>query len=190
LPATGANITHINQPDKIMSHSYTRSVPSSLPRDAFVDVFGPVYEHSPWIAGQAWDAGLSRQHDTAEGLHRILAAIVDTSDHDARLALLRAHPDLAGKLAVQGELTMQSSSEQAGAGLDQCTDEEFAEFQDLNNRYKSGFGFPYILAVSGRGRVEILENFRSRISNSPEDEFTEALKQVHQIALIRLNQID
>ena len=173
-----------------MPHTYSQSIPSSLPRDAFVETFGPVYEHSPWIAEQAWDSGLTDAQDTVEGLHKTLAAIVNAADDDAKLALLRAHPDLAGKLAVQGELTVQSSSEQAGAGLDLCTAEEFAEFQDLNDRYKSGFGFPYILAVSGRGRVEILDDFRSRINNSPDVEFAEALKQVHRIALIRLNQID
>ena len=161
-----------------------------MSRADFVAVFGPVYEHSPWIAEQAWDAGLGEHHNSAEGLHRMLAAIVNAAGQPPQLALLRAHPDLAGTLAVQGELTVQSTSEQAGAGLDQCSAEEFAEFQGLNDRYKSGFGFPYILAVSGRGRVEILENFRSRIDNSAEDEFAEALTQVHRIALIRLNQID
>ena len=173
-----------------MPHSYTSAVPSGMNKEDFVETFGPVYEHSPWIAEQAWENGLDTSHDTAENLGAAMAAIVDASDRDAKLALLRAHPDLAGKLAVQGELTEQSTSEQAGAGLDQCTAEEFAEFQDLNERYKSGFGFPYILAVSGRGRVEILENFRSRINNSPDDEFAEALAQVHSIALIRLGQID
>ncbi|MBT3700472.1 MAG: 2-oxo-4-hydroxy-4-carboxy-5-ureidoimidazoline decarboxylase [Alphaproteobacteria bacterium] len=173
-----------------MSHKYSKSIPADLSRDEFVEVFGPVYEHSPWIAQEAWDGGLNEAHNEAEALHKTLAAIVDASGEAAQLALLRAHPDLAGKLAVQGDLTVQSSSEQAGAGLDLCTAEEFAEFQDLNDRYKSGFGFPYILAVSGRGRVEILDDFRSRINNSPDVEFAEALKQVHRIALIRLNQID
>ena len=173
-----------------MTHSYTSSVPSRMDKADFVETFGPVYEHSPWIAEQAFDAGLNSSHDTAEGLGASMAAIVDASDKDAKLALLKAHPDLAGKLAVQGELTEQSTSEQAGAGLDQCTAEEFEEFQSLNERYKTGFGFPYILAVSGRNRAEILDNFRSRIDNSPEDEFAEALTQVHRIALIRLGQID
>jgi 2-oxo-4-hydroxy-4-carboxy-5-ureidoimidazoline decarboxylase len=173
-----------------MSHTYSKNIPATLSREAFVGEFGPVYEHSPWIAEQAWDAGLTDNQNTADSLHTCLSAIVNAADRDAQLALLRAHPDLAGKLAVQGELTVQSTSEQAGAGLDQCTAEEFEEFQDLNDRYKSGFGFPYILAVSGRGRLEILDNFRSRIDNSPEDEFAEALAQVHRIAMIRLTQID
>jgi OHCU decarboxylase len=165
-------------------------MPTALSRDEFVAAFGPVYEHSPWIAEATWDQGLRDSHNTAQGLHEIMAAIVDIANKEARLALLRAHPDLAGKLAVKGELTEQSSNEQAGAGLDQCTAEEFAEFQKLNSRYKTSFGFPYILAVSGRGRLEILENFRSRIDNSPDDEFAEAMTQVHRIARIRLDQID
>jgi len=100
--------------------------------------------------------------------------------------LLRAHPDLAGKLAISGELTADSTSEQASAQLDKCTPEEFAEFQSLNDRYKEAFGFPYILAVRGRNRQEILENFRSRVDNTPDTEFAEALKQVHRIALLRI----
>jgi OHCU decarboxylase len=149
---------------------------------AFVSRFGGVYEHSPWVAEQAFDMG----PPAPQALPGIMRQIVEDAGHEAQLALLRAHPDLAGKLAKSGTLTHESTSEQASAGLDQCTEAEFAEFTSLNERYKSRFDFPYILAVRGRHRTEILENFRSRVDNAPEVEFREALDQVHQIAALRL----
>ena len=151
-----------------------------------MDVFGGVYEHTPWIAEAVYAAGLTGSQDTVAGLHDSLRTNVDNADDEKKLALLRAHPDLAGKLAISGELTADSTSEQASAQLDKCTPEEFAEFQSLNDRYKEAFGFPYILAVRGRNRQEILENFRSRVDNTPDTEFAEALKQVHRIALLRI----
>ena len=159
--------------------------PATLSKDAFVKTYGGVYEHSAWIAGQAFDQGL-KGVETVDGLAATLGDIIENAGEEAQLTLLRAHPDLAGKLAKSGALTAESTSEQAGAGLDQCTEEEFAEFTDLNNRYKEKFGFPFILAVKGRGRQEILENFRSRIDNTRAQEFREALDQVHQIARLRL----
>lgn len=160
--------------------------PSTMPQEDFLEVFGGVYEHSQWIAEAAYAAGLTRDQDTVAGLHNVLRATVDEADTDRQLALLQAHPDLAGKLAVAGELTQESTAEQASAQLDQCSAAEFEEFQSLNDRYKSAFGFPYILAVRGRNRQEILENFRGRVDNDPATEFAEALKQVHRIALLRI----
>ena len=150
-------------------------------KHAYVDRFGGVYEHSPWVAEQAFDMG---PPDPAE-LPAIMRQIVEDAGKDAQLTLLCAHPDLAGKLAKTGELTDESTSEQASAGLDQCTEEEFTAFTALNERYKKRFGFPYILAVRGRHRTEILANFKARVDNAPEVEFREALNQVHQIAALR-----
>ena len=163
-----------------------RYMPSHMTQEDFMDVFGGVYEHTPWIAEAVYAAGLTGSQDTVAGLHDYLRTNVDDADDEKKLALLRAHPDLAGKLAISGELTADSTSEQASAQLDKCTPEEFAEFQSLNDRYKETFGFPYILAVRGRNRQEILENFRSRVDNTPDTEFAEALKQVHRIALLRI----
>jgi 2-oxo-4-hydroxy-4-carboxy-5-ureidoimidazoline decarboxylase len=163
-----------------------RYMPSHMAQEDFMDVFGGVYEHTPWIAEAVYAAGLTGSQDTVAGLHDSLRTNVDNADDEKKLALLRAHPDLAGKLAISGELTADSTSEQASAQLDKCTPEEFAEFQSLNDRYKEAFGFPYILAVRGRNRQEILENFRSRVDNTPDTEFAEALKQVHRIALLRI----
>jgi OHCU decarboxylase len=163
--------------------------PSQLGRAAFVTLYGRVYEHSPWIADALWSAGLKPLHDTVEGLHRDMAAVVDAAPRDRQLALLRAHPDLAGRLAVRGELTAESTAEQASAGLDKCTPEEFQHFTALNEAYKRKFPFPFIMAVKGRSRGEILEAFRRRILNDEESEFRTALAEVHKIALLRLRDL-
>lgn len=160
--------------------------PRRLDRTAFVARFGGAYEHSPWIAEAVFDRGLDAATDTAEGLHAAMAAAVNAAGRDAWLTLLRAHPDLAGKLAVRGELTAESTSEQAGAGLDRCSPKEFEEFQRLNDVYNTRFGFPFILAVKGYDRAGILEEFRRRVGNAPKAEFREALDQVHRIARLRL----
>ena len=157
--------------------------PTQMSKSAFVEQFGGVYEHSAGVAEKAYDDGLP---EGAEALVSCLRAIIEAAGEAPQLALLRAHPDLAGKLATSGELTAESTSEQAGAGLDDCTSDEFAVFTHLNDTYKAKFGFPYILAVKGRHRVEILDNFRSRVDNSTAQEFREALDQVHQIARLRI----
>lgn len=164
--------------------AFTKMAPSRLDRDGFLARFGVIYEHSPWIAAAVWDKGAAA--DEAESLAAAMASEVEAAGEEAQLALLRAHPDLAGKLAVRGELTAESTSEQAGAGLDRCSPEEFAEFQQLNDAYKARFGFPFILAVKGYDRAGILAAFRRRVANTREAEFREALDQVHRIALLRL----
>jgi len=168
---------------------FTRTPPSFLDRARFLELFGGVYEHSPWVAEGLFKAGIEPDHDRVDGLAEALAAMVEGAGEDRQLTLLRAHPDLAGKLAQAGDLTAESASEQAGAGLDQCTAEEFAELQTLNDRYKEKFGFPFILAVRGRSRAGILQAFRARVENSMADERREALDQVHRIARLRLHQI-
>ena len=164
--------------------------PSEMDREEFIAVFGHIYEKSPWIVEQAWDQGLASTEDSPEGLCRTLVAIVEEAGPELQLRLLRAHPDLAGKLGVGDVLTTESRSEQAGAGLDECTKAEYAEFQSLNQSYTKQFGFPFILAVRGRNRQQVLENFRERIDSDRDDEFAEALRQVHRIAWIRLQEIE
>ena len=163
--------------------------PSRLPRAGFVELFGPVYEHSPWIAEAAWHAGLSQDGDTPEGLAACLAAIVRQAPAERRLALLRAHPDLAGRLALAGDVAPASRREQSGAGLDRCSPEELARFQELNDRYREKFGFPFILAVRGHDRSSILEIFAKRLDHDPARELAEALEQVHLIAAHRIKAI-
>ncbi len=160
--------------------------PATLDRGAFVARFGGVYEHSPWIAERAFDAGLTADADSAEGLSDLLRAQVEAGGAERRMALLRAHPDLAGKLAVADELTAASAAEQQGAGLAACTADEFERFQTLNAAYQEKFGFPFILAVAGTHRTEILGIFERRAGNDRDTEIREALEQVHRIALLRL----
>jgi 2-oxo-4-hydroxy-4-carboxy-5-ureidoimidazoline decarboxylase len=163
--------------------------PSMMSRDDFLAVYGGVYEQTPWIAQFAYDAGLMTEHDHVAGLADTMVSIVGRADEAAKLALLRAHPDLAGKLAAAGELTVESTAEQAGAGLDQCSTEELAEFQALNTAYTNRFGFPFIIAVTGHQRAEILTIFRQRLKNDIALEFATALFEVHKIARIRLSSI-
>ena len=160
--------------------------PSGMDKDGFVSRFGGVFEHSPWIAERAHDAGIGPANDTAEGLHHAMTIQFRLADHEERLAVLNAHPDLAGKLAAAKKLTAESTSEQASAGLDALTDEERATFTDLNGAYTSKFGFPFIIAVKGLTKPEILSAFKSRIDNDRETEFATACAQVEKIALLRL----
>ena len=163
---------------------FVKMPPGTLDREGFLARYGGVYEHSPWIAGAVWDEGAAS--DDVATLAGAMAARVEAAGEDARLALLRAHPDLAGKLAVEGELTAESTSEQAGAGLERCSPEEFEEFQRLNDAYKARFGFPFILAVKGHDRAAILDAFRRRVGHDRAAELCEALAQVHRIARLRL----
>ncbi|WP_044874888.1 2-oxo-4-hydroxy-4-carboxy-5-ureidoimidazoline decarboxylase [Pseudomonas sp. LFM046] len=163
--------------------------PSTLSREAFVSAFADIYEHSPWVAEKAFDLGQDDRINEIDGLHQRMADLLLSASHDAQLALINAHPDLAGKAAVRGELTEASTSEQAGAGIHECTAEEFARFTELNDAYKAKFGFPFIMAVKGSNRHQILAAFEERIHNSPEAEFTRALNEINKIALFRLQQM-
>jgi 2-oxo-4-hydroxy-4-carboxy-5-ureidoimidazoline decarboxylase len=163
--------------------------PTALPRAGFVARFGGVYEHSPWVAEAAFDAGLPPDADAAEGLHRALAAAMRAAPRERQLALIRAHPDLAGRLARAGTLTAASTAEQRSAGLDQCSGDEFERFTALNEAYKARFGFPFIMAVKGRSRAEILAAFERRVANEPEAEFRAALDEIDRIALLRLRDV-
>ena len=157
-----------------------------LPRAAFVDHFGGVFEHSPWVAQAAFDAGLDASCDTASGLHALMSRAMMAGDDVQKLALIMAHPDLAGRLALAGRLTAESTREQASAGLDQLTDEERARFTELNDAYKARFGFPFIMAVKGRSKGEIMEAFERRIAHDSTREFATALDEISRIARLRL----
>jgi OHCU decarboxylase len=161
--------------------------PRAMTRAAFVAYFGGIYESSPWVAEAAWEAGLTEAEDTPTGLHAALCQAVEAAARDRQLCLVRAHPDLAGKAAVATALTPASADEQAAAGLDRCTTEEFQRFQDLNARYKERFGFPFVIAVRGLARADILSAFERRIDNAREGELREALSQIHEIARLRLH---
>ncbi|MEM7212123.1 MAG: 2-oxo-4-hydroxy-4-carboxy-5-ureidoimidazoline decarboxylase [Pseudomonadota bacterium] len=155
-----------------------------MQKNAFLIRYGGIYEHSPWVAKAAWEQGLSG--DDVHALIDPMRMIVEHAGYDRQITLLRAHPDLAGKLATAGGLTRESRSEQSGAGLDKCTPEEFERFQTLNATYKDRFRFPFILAVKGHNRQSVLKNFEERVENTEATEFQTALDQVHSIARFRL----
>ena len=160
--------------------------PSQMSQADFVAKFGGVFEHSPWIADRAWALELGPAHDTAGGLHNALARAFRSASETERLGVLTAHPDLAGKLAAAKRLTPESTAEQAGAGLDALTDAERARFTELNDAYVAKFGFPFIIAVRGLTKDDILEAFERRIANTRDEEFATACRQVERIALLRL----
>lgn len=163
--------------------------PSALPKALFVEVYGRVWEHSPWVAEATYDAGLSKAEDSAEGLHAAMVKTMRAAPRDQQRALLLAHPDLAGKLAAAKELTPESTVEQASAGLDRLTSDERARFTALNEAYKARFGIPFILAVKGLGKDEIVASFEERLAGSAEHEFETALRQVEKITLMRLREL-
>ena len=169
-----------------MGSFLSRNPPSRMDRATFMSVFGDLYEHSSWIAASVWDQGLSQSADHADGLLRLMKQVVDEIGPGPQRALLRAHSDLAGRVARAGDLTDASRNEQAGAGLDECSEAEFDAFQELNNRYTQKFAFPFIMAVKGSQRAAILETFRWRVENEPNTEFEMAMDQVHCIARYRL----
>ena len=163
-----------------------RARPSEMDKAAFVETFGPVYEHSPWVAEAAWALELGPAHDTATGLAHAMARAFRRADRDRRLAVLRAHPDLAGKLAAARRLTADSSAEQAAAGLNALTDRDRATFEGLNRDYTERFGFPFVIAVRDHDKDGILRAFDRRLANGPDAEFDEACRQVERIAELRL----
>ncbi|AYD01880.1 2-oxo-4-hydroxy-4-carboxy-5-ureidoimidazoline decarboxylase [Neorhizobium sp. NCHU2750] len=156
-------------------------------REDFIAAFGGVFEHSPFIAERAYDAGLILVPLTAKGVHAAMASEFRKASREERLGVLNAHPDLAGKLAVAGELTEDSKKEQAGAGLDRLSADEHGRFTLLNSAYVTKFGFPFIIAVKGLGKDDILAAFETRISNNADEEFSTACAQVERIALLRLS---
>jgi OHCU decarboxylase len=160
--------------------------PSGMTQTQFVAAFGGIFEHSPWIAERAWELELGPNHDTARGVHSALARVFRSASGEERLGVLRAHPDLAGKLAAAKRLTAESTAEQASAGLDALTDEERADFTTLNERYTSTFGFPFIIAVRDHTKASIMAAFRRRVEQDRDTEFAEACRQVERIAELRL----
>ena len=159
--------------------------PSTLTEEQFLAVYGGIYEHSPWVAQAVWDA--RPLPDAVDALHAAMKAVVDAAPRERRLALIRAHPDLAGRAAVAGALSAASTAEQAGAGLDRCSPDEVAAFRELNAAYKARFGFPFVIAVRGLDRGDILDAFRRRLANDADTEFDTAIEQIHTIARLRLD---
>ena len=154
----------------------------------FIARYGAIYEHSPWVAELV--APLAAGLEDTQRIAELMADCVDNADTEQQLALIRAHPDLAGKAQIAGELTVDSTAEQASAGLDQCSRVEYEKFQALNEAYKQKFGFPFVMAVRGSGRAEILEAFSTRLQNDYDEEFETALAEIHKIARLRVEAME
>lgn len=154
----------------------------------FVDRYAGIYEHSRWVAEQA-EPVVGDSADVEE-IARVMADCVDNASKEQQLALIRAHPDLAGKAQIAGELTADSTTEQSSAGLDQCTPEEYLRFQDMNQAYHLRFGFPFVMAVRNSTRAQILEAFEERLGNDRDVEFETALAEIHTIARLRLEAME
>ncbi len=156
---------------------------NTLDRDQFVAALGGLFEHSPWIAAGAWHA---RPFDSRAALHDALCRVMYAAPAAQQLALIRAHPDLAGKAAVAKTLTAASAGEQASAGLDRLSPDEFARFTALNNAYRERFGFPFIICVREHTKHSILDHFAARLNHTPDEEIRTALGEIVKIANIRL----
>jgi 2-oxo-4-hydroxy-4-carboxy-5-ureidoimidazoline decarboxylase len=156
---------------------------NALDQDAFAAALGFIFEHSPWVAARAW---AKRPFADQEALKAALTGVLAAAEPAERLALIRAHPELAGKAAIAGDLTAASKSEQAGAGLDRLTSEEFDRFHQLNAAYATRFGFPFIVCVRLHDKAAILAAMARRLSNDREAEIEEAIVQIGLIGGLRL----
>lgn len=160
----------------------------ALSATEFIARYGGIYEHSAWVAEEV--ASIAADVDDVGRVAEIMADCVDNATLESQLALIRAHPDLAGKAQIAGELTEDSTSEQASAGLDNCSAEEYERFQTLNRDYHEKFGFPFVMAVRGSSRADILQAFETRLNNDKDTEFETALAEIHKIARLRLSALE
>jgi 2-oxo-4-hydroxy-4-carboxy-5-ureidoimidazoline decarboxylase len=156
---------------------------NALDRAGFVKQLGGIVEHSPWIAEDAWPR---RPFASVDALHAAMVAALMAAPVDTQMVVVRAHPELAGKAAIRGEMTADSKLEQGGAGLNQCSPQEFARLTALNRAYKAKFGFPFIVAVKGLDRAAIIKQFEARLGHDRATEFGEALAQIGRISRLRL----
>ncbi len=156
---------------------------NAMPKEIFCSTLAGIFEHSPWVPDRAWSR---RPFAGIPALHLALCETVAHADREKQLALIRAHPQLAGKAAMHGELSTASADEQVRAGLDQCSAEEYAEITHLNAAYMEKFGFPFILAVRSHTRTSIIDALARRVNNNADAEFDEALRQIEKIARFRL----
>jgi OHCU decarboxylase len=159
-------------------------------KEKFIETFNELYEHSPWIIEKAFETVKSdRKYDDLKEFHNLLSQIVLEANKELQNLLIKAHPMLAGKKAMANELTDFSTNEQKSAGLNSCSEEEIKKFDELNQKYFKKFGFPFIMAVKGSTKNEILRTFLKRVQNSLFEEKIEALKQINKIGWIRIKDI-
>ena len=159
---------------------------NKLSKSEFIKVFANIFENARWIAEELYN---QKPFNSFEDLCSKMLNIFENTAKENQLIILRAHPDLTDKIKI-GSITSDSHKEQTNAGLDQCSKQELKEFKNLNDKYKKRFGFPFILAIKGKNKSDILSEFKKRILNSIDDEFNEAIMQVSKIAKLRLNEIN
>jgi OHCU decarboxylase len=157
---------------------------NELDRSRFVERFGPLFEHSPWVAESAWS---DRPFADPDELFEALRAAMYAAPRERQLALIRAHPDLAGKAAIEGTLTRHSRSEQASAGLDRLRPDEYEAFTRTNAAYRERFGFPLVVCVREHTKESILRTAAERLAHSPDEEVRVALGEIAKIARLRLD---
>lgn len=162
--------------------SYTLEDLNEMDQKGFVDGIGSIWEHSPWVSEQAWG---SRPFTSVDSLFETMEKVVEDAPMERKLALLKAHPDLAGSV----KMTDESVSEQKGAGLDQLSQEELDEFLALNTEYTEKFGFPFIIAVKGHDKDSIKAAMQKRVNNDREEELSTALREIYKIARFRLDDL-
>lgn len=169
-----------------MPSNYSLAALSALDQPAFMAALAGVFEHSPWVVEAAWGR---RPFADRQALYGTLESVLRQAGRERQLALIHAHPELAGKAAIRGELTQESAREQAGAGLNSCTPAEFGAIRQLNDAYREKFGWPFIVAVKGLTREDIIATMARRLERDPDTEFAEALSQIMKIATYRLDDL-
>ena len=159
---------------------------NAMSKEDFISALGSIYEHSDWVAERVVPR---RPFPNPEKLRLAMRQTVEDAVDEEKLALIRAHPDLAGKLAQAGALTEASTREQAGLGLDRLSEGEYEQFSNRNERYRERFGFPFIICARQTSKQGVLDALEARLANSTEAEISEALRQIHEIARLRLEDV-
>lgn len=155
-----------------------------MSQEDFVETLSEIFEHSPWIPERSWEA---RPFNDVDSLHAAMLKVLDAAKPEEKLGLICAHPELAGKEAAAGTLTNASTSEQRGAGLDQCTKHELMLLRNLNAAYREKYGFPFVIAVKGLSRVQIMESLGDRLKSERDVEFQACLREIGKIGRFRLD---
>ena len=168
---------------RIAGKSFANSTLRNMNRETFLATFVGVVDHSPWVAEEMWEEG---RFESLDALHAAITNVILSANRDRQLALLCAHPELAGKVAAEGSVTTESRREQSGAGLASLSAKEYARFGAMNRAYRKRFGFPFIVAIKNLTKEEILRTFAERLGNTPEAEFDRCLNEVVKIARHRL----
>jgi len=173
---------------KIMYNKTFKFFSQKFEKEEIINLLKSVYEHSPWVPERLLSEDIS-EIKTKEELQLMMKKIVDNSSETEKLNLIKAHPELGKKLQKKEKLTKFSEEEQKSAGLDQCTDEEFKILTNLNNEYRLKFEFPFIIAVKGLNKNQIIDNMKERVNNTKTEEFETAINEIHKIAGLRIKDL-